>query len=115
MLFNSYVFIFVFLPITLVLYTRLARCEQRWATLSLALASLFFYGWWNPAYLWLLGLSILFNYGIGRAIAASDGPRPRRLLVLGIAGNLLVLSYFKYFDFLIGSAAALLALPAPSS
>jgi alginate O-acetyltransferase complex protein AlgI len=115
MLFNSYVFIFVFLPVTLVLYAGLARYEQRWATLSLALASLFFYGWWNPAYLWLLGLSILFNYGIGRAIAGSAGERRRRLLILGIAGDLLVLGYFKYFDFLVGTVAGLLALPAPSS
>ncbi len=115
MLFNSYVFIFVFLPVTLVLYTALGRVAQRWATLALALASLFFYGWWNPAYLWLLGLSILFNYGIGRAIAGSNGGRRSLLLVLGIAGDLLVLFYFKYFDFLVGTLAALAGLPAPSS
>jgi alginate O-acetyltransferase complex protein AlgI len=115
MLFNSYVFIFVFLPVTLVLYAGLARIEQRWATLSLTLASLFFYGWWNPAYVWLLGLSILFNFGIGRAIAGSDGARRRRLLILGIAGDLLVLAYFKYFGFLVGTIDAVLGLRAPSS
>jgi alginate O-acetyltransferase complex protein AlgI len=115
MLFNSYVFIFVFLTVSLVLYTGLACCEQRWATLWLVLASLFFYGWWNPAYLWLLGLSILFNYGIGRAIAASDGARRSLLLIVGIAGNLLVLGYFKYFDFLVGTLAGLLSLPTPMS
>jgi alginate O-acetyltransferase complex protein AlgI len=115
MLFNSYVFIFVFLPVSLVLYTWLARYDRRWATLWLALASLFFYGWWNPTYLWLLGLSILFNYGIGRAIAGSDGARRPLLLIVGIAGDLLVLFYFKYFDFLVGTLADLLALPAPTS
>src|SRR5471030_74894 len=103
MLFNSYVFIFVFLPVTLALYAALGRFARHWATLSLALASLFFYGWWNPAYLWLLGLSILFNYGAGRAIAGSDGARRSLLLVVGIAGNLLVLGYFKYFNFLVGT------------
>jgi alginate O-acetyltransferase complex protein AlgI len=115
MLFNSYVFIFVFLPATLVLYTGLARYQQRWTTLSLALASLFFYGWWNPAYLWLLGLSIVFNYAIGRAIARDDGTQRRVLLILGIAGDLLVLGYFKYFDFLLGTIDAVLGLPMPSS
>jgi alginate O-acetyltransferase complex protein AlgI len=115
MLFNSYVFIFVFLPVTLVLYTGLARHAQRWATLSLALASLFFYGWWNPVYLWLLGASIVFNYSVGRAISGSDGARRRRLLILGIAGDLLVLAYFKYFDFLLGTVDAVIGLPAPVS
>src|SRR6266849_136288 len=100
MLFSSYVFIFVFLPLSLLVYVALARFDRRWATASLAAASLFFYGWWNPAYLWLLCLSILFNYLVGRAI-------------IGIAGDLLVLFYFKYFHFLAGTLAGLVGLPEP--
>ncbi len=115
MLFNSYVFIFLFLPISLVIYGALARFDRRWATLSLAAASLFFYGWWNPSYLWLLCLSILFNFGVGRAIAGSAGVQRRRFLVIGIAGDLLVLFYFKYFNFLVGTLAGLVGLPEPSS
>src|SRR5260221_14595502 len=98
MLFTSYVFIFLFLPISLVIYGALARFDRRWATLSLAAASLFFYGWWNPSYLWLLCLSILFNFGIGRAIAGSAGVQRRRFLVIGIAGDLLRLFLFQYFN-----------------
>jgi alginate O-acetyltransferase complex protein AlgI len=118
MLFNSQLFIFVFLPVSLGLYVVLARADRRrgkgqWATAWLAAASLFFYGWWNPACLWLLGLSILFNYGIGRAIARSGGAGRARLLMLGIAGDLLVLFYFKYFNFLVGTLAELAGLPAP--
>ena len=113
MLFNSYLFIFVFLPVALGLHVALARIDRRLATASLALASLFFYGWWNPTYLWLLCLSILFNYGIGRAIAASDGTRRGRLLMAGIAGDLAVLGYFKYFNFLVGTLAGAVGLPAP--
>jgi alginate O-acetyltransferase complex protein AlgI len=118
MLFNSPLFIFVFLPVSLGLYAALARVGRRrgnqsWATASLVVASLFFYGWWNPAYLWLLGLSILFNYGIGRAIAGSAGAGRARLLMLGVAGDLLVLFYFKYFNFLVGTLAGLAGLPAP--
>jgi D-alanyl-lipoteichoic acid acyltransferase DltB (MBOAT superfamily) len=115
MLFNSYLFIFVFLPATLIVYASLGRLAPRAATGFLAAASLFFYGWWNPAYLWLLCLSIAFNYGVGLAIARSDGVQRSRLLILGIAGDLLVLFYFKYFNFLLGTLAGILALPAPSS
>src|SRR5258707_4149199 len=115
MLFNSYLFIFVFLPATLIVYVGLGRLAPRGATGFLAAASLFFYGWWNPAYLWLLCLSIAFNYGIGLAIVRSDGVRRTRLLFVGIAGDLLVLFYFKYFNFLLGTLAGMLALPAPGS
>jgi alginate O-acetyltransferase complex protein AlgI len=118
MLFNSPLFIFVFLPVSLGLYAALARVGRRrgnqsWATASLVVASLFFYGWWNPAYLWLLGFSILFNYGVGRAIAGSAGAGRARLLMLGVTGDLLVLFYFKYFNFLVGTLAGLAGLPAP--
>jgi alginate O-acetyltransferase complex protein AlgI len=117
MLFNSDLFIFIFLPLSLALYFALARFGQRWAILSLALASLFFYGWWNPAYLWLLCLSIAFNYAIARAIAAAPvgGASRRHLLTIGVAGDLLVLGYFKYFNFLLGTLAGLAGLPGPGA
>jgi alginate O-acetyltransferase complex protein AlgI len=107
MLFNSILFIFGFLPICLLVYAALARLGRRWEVAFLAAASLFFYGWWNPAYLSLLGASILFNYLIGIAIHKSPaaGRRRRALLVIGIAANLVVLGYFKYFNFLLGAAA----------
>ncbi len=124
MLFNSYAFMFVFLPASLVLYLVLAHLAQRapgWiarraATAFLAAASLFFYGWWNPRYLLLLVASILFNYAIGTAIAR----RPRQaqarrlLLIFGIAGDLALLGYFKYADFLLGSLGTLFDRPMAS-
>ena len=107
MLFNSYIFIFVFLPATLVLYHYLqSRKKQRAAITTLVLASLFFYGWWNPAYLLLLGLSVLFNYKIGR-ILSKKPTQNKTLLIIGIAANLSALGYFKYANFFLGSIATM--------
>jgi D-alanyl-lipoteichoic acid acyltransferase DltB (MBOAT superfamily) len=111
MLFNSYVFIFLFLPVTLLLFFRLGALGHARAAIAwLVGASLFFYGWWNPAYLGLLLASLIFNYSMGMLLAnARDrGPAPRRLLLgAGIAANLAVLGYFKYANFLLDSINAL--------
>lgn len=65
MLFNSYVFLFGFLPVTLGVYYLLGRLpSSRPALTWLTSASLFFYGWWNPAYLLLLAASTLFNFSV---------------------------------------------------
>jgi hypothetical protein len=53
-LFNSYEFIFVFLPVTVLLFFQLARLSSQLAASWLVMASLFFYGWWNPIYVGLL-------------------------------------------------------------
>ena len=64
MLFNSHVFLFVFLPLVVVGYYALVRVERSGlARAWLVLCSLFFYGWWNPAYLILLIFSLAFNFG----------------------------------------------------
>ena len=68
MLFNSYAFLFFFLPATLVGFFQIGRYSRPLAALWLFAASLFFYGWWNPAYVGLLLASILFNYSIGTAL-----------------------------------------------
>jgi alginate O-acetyltransferase complex protein AlgI len=109
MLFNSHVFIFVFLPVVAVAYFALAaRAGGRAALAWLTAASLFFYGWWNPAYLPLILGSIGLNFAAGRLITASR-PRWRRpVLVLGLAVNLGLLGYFKYAGFLAANANALL-------
>ena len=108
MLFNSYVFICLFLPLTLGGFYLLGAFGRRRAVIGwLVAASLVFYGWWNPIYLFLILGSVLFNYGIGLAIGRT---RPRRhpgwLLSLGIAGNLALLGYFKYTDFFIVNVSA---------
>ncbi len=65
MLFNSYVFIFLFLPAALAGFFALAGVNRKLAAGWLTTASLFFYGWWNPVYVLLLVGSFLFNYAMG--------------------------------------------------
>jgi len=109
MLFNSYIFIFVFLPVTLLGFFLLARFSRAWAAAWLAVASLFFYGWWNPVYVGLLLASVLFNYGMGMAIAraATVGAR-RQLLAVAVTADLALLGYYKYANFFVDSVNTML-------
>jgi len=105
MLFNSFEFLFVFLPLTWVVYTLLqARGAHRAALGVLAVASFGFYAWWDASYLPLLLGSVVVNYLLGRILAAPMS-RPR-LLTAGIALNLGLLVYFKYTHFLLGNLEA---------
>lgn len=106
MLFSSHVFIFGFLPLTLLCYhlTRIAVGGKA-ALGVLLLASLVFYGWWNPPYLLLLGGSMVVNYGFVRALER----QPRRVLLwAGVTLNLLLLGYFKYRNFFLENVGYLL-------
>ncbi len=107
MLFNSYGFIFLYLPVVLLGFFWLARISHSFAAGWLALASLFFYGYWNPAYTGLLLGSIVCNYAFGiwivKASAGKDCARKKQLLVFAIAANLLLLCYYKYANFFLGS------------
>ena len=93
MLFNSYLFIFVFLPVVVLGYHWLSERGRRTTTGWLILSSLFFYGWWDYRYLALIFVSILVNYAVGRRIAKA---RSKIDLVLGLTFNLGALGYFKY-------------------
>ncbi|MGO4302541.1 MBOAT family O-acyltransferase [Cupriavidus sp. RAF12] len=109
MLFNSAIFIFAFLPITLAGYYALLYFSHRELTLAwLTLCSLAFYGWWNPAHLWLITISIAFNYATGRLISR-PGRFRRAGLMVGIITNLAALGYYKYYDFFIGTLNSALA------
>lgn len=103
MLFNSYPFIFIFLPITLAGYFLLARASHALSVLWLSLASLFFYGWWNSTFVILLLCSISVNFLTALAIhKAHEGRfflRAKPVLVAGIGFNLGLLAYFKYAGF----------------
>jgi alginate O-acetyltransferase complex protein AlgI len=109
MLFNSFEFLFAFLPITLAVYFLAARAsDQRWARSWLLIASLFFYGWWNPANLWIIVASISFNFYLGRhRIHGAAQPARRRYLILGVTANLALLGYFKYANFFVDNVNAL--------
>ncbi|HTN49848.1 MAG TPA: MBOAT family O-acyltransferase, partial [Burkholderiaceae bacterium] len=107
MLFNSFPFIFGFLPIVLVGFFALARVSHRLAAGWLTAASLAFYGWWDPRYIALLLASVLFNYALGSRIArmheAGQAAHGRRLLTVAIVANLALLGYFKYAIFFLSS------------
>ncbi len=114
MLFNSYGFIFLYLPVVLLGFFWLARISHAFAAGWLALASLFFYGYWNPAYIGLLLGSISCNYAFGLWIAKAgvqkDAIRQKRLLIMAITSNLLLLGYYKYTNFFLGSVNTLAGL-----
>ena len=102
MLFNSYLFIFLFLPVVLVgFYLVGGRGHHRLAISWLVVCSLFFYGWWNPAYLGLILGSILFNYAVGMLVSNLSTAYRKWLLAAGVTANLCLLGYFKYANFFV--------------
>ena len=107
MLFNSYAFVFGFLPVTLIGYQIAAHWHRRAVVLWLSLASLAFYAYWRPAYLILLCASVLFNYTAGALISRRIRNRisPQLLLGVAIAVNLGALCYYKYLFPLLNFAA----------
>ena len=109
MLFNSPLFIFLFLPLTLWGFFKIGgRGHHRVAIAWLVGMSLAFYGWWNPAYLGLILGSILFNYALGVHLGATHGtPGGRWALILGVAANLGLLGYFKYANFFVDNLNAI--------
>ena len=107
MVFSSHVFIFAFLPVVLLGYYLLPRFFtgsrlRRAQNLFLIAASLFFYGYFNVSYLLLITASILVNYLLALAI---QNERQQRLVklcfVVGVLFNVLLIGYFKYYDFFI--------------
>jgi D-alanyl-lipoteichoic acid acyltransferase DltB (MBOAT superfamily) len=117
MLFNSYAFIFGFLPVTFAGMFWLARHSHRLAALWLGIASLVFYAAWDPRFVTLLLGSIAFNYSagywIGMRLSAGRG-RERAPLVVAIVANLALLGYFKYANFFLASAGHLLGWRLPA-
>jgi alginate O-acetyltransferase complex protein AlgI len=109
MLFNSYVFLFSFLPVVFLVFVLLGRHSSTLAALWLAIGSLFFYGWWNIAFVPLLLSSIAFNYVAGYWIAKTGN---KAMLAAAIAANLGTLGYFKYANFIAANLQGLLGWPA---
>src|SRR5258708_4283654 len=98
MLFNSYEFIFGFLPVALLGFFLAARLGKRAASTWLVIASFAFYTVWNPAFLPVLLISMGFNYAMSEFIGANEA-RPRvqtALLTSAIAIDLAALIYYKY-------------------
>lgn len=107
MLFNSYEFIFLFLPITFFVYFYLNSKRLTYASKGfLVFASLFFYSYWNIVYLPLILASMLVNYLVGNQLNKYDSSikksfSKKTVLIFGISFNIALLAYFKYTDFFI--------------
>jgi len=101
-LFNSYEYLIYFLPATVLGFFAFGE-HPRWAVRWLVVASLFFYGWWNPAHLPLIVASIGVNFWLAHRIQRS--PARHRWLVTGVAANLALLGVYKYADFLLRTLA----------
>ena len=103
MLFNSVIFIVVFLPAAVLGWYLLQKLENpAYAKVFVIGMSFWFYGYYNISYLWILLASLCFNYCVSVLFEKAAAVNMRKLLLgLGILGNLGLLFYFKYFNFFI--------------
>ena len=104
MLFNSYEYILVFLPVTVLVFLVLGRRSQSWALGWLIVASVVFYAYWRPFNLLIIGPSLVVNWLFARRLLALAGDESRNAarrltLTLGIVFNVCLLGYFKYANF----------------
>ena len=103
MVFSSLTFLYAYLPIVLIVYFTV---PARFRNFVLFIVSLFFYGWGEPVYVFLMIFSIFFNFMFGKGIAKYrdvDQERAKQYLIMDIVLNLAILGFFKYYDFLIGN------------
>lgn len=104
MVFSSFVFLLVFLPLVLLLYY---ICPRRMRNVLLLIASLIFYAWGEPVYVLIMLFSTVFDYTNGRLIEyfrKQNRPgRAKAALIVDVCGNLAILGFFKYADFVIGN------------
>jgi alginate O-acetyltransferase complex protein AlgI len=103
-LFNSYEFLFAFLPVTLAGFFALGAVSRMWALRWIIFVSLFFYALWRPLNVLIIAPSIFINFALARTLLrlSEDEKRHRTsrlVLLLGIAFNIAFLGYFKYIDF----------------
>ncbi len=111
MLFTTAPFLLLFLPITLAGFFVIGHHSRTGAAAWLFLASMFFYAWWMPVFMWLLLASICVNFCIGLRISrivSAGSAMPgragaRRWLTAGLVANLALLAYFKYANFFVGN------------
>lgn len=108
MLFNSYIFVLLFLPLVVTGWFTLNHFKKfTIANCFLLGMSLWFYGWFNPKYLPIILISILLNYFLSRVLLVQETAAIRKLVLLcGLALNLGCLFYYKYYDFFINNINA---------
>lgn len=100
MVFSSAIFLLLFLPVVFILNY---FCRKEFSNALLLIASLIFYAWGEPYYVILMMVSIVMNYGIGKAIDKNTGTNRKIFLALGVSCDLLILGYYKYAGFLVAS------------
>ena len=111
MLFSSIPFLYYYLPVVLIVYFLV---PWRLRNAVLLLASLFFYGWGEPKYLFLMAATILVFYLCGLGIGGAKNRRRQKLwLIVAVGTGIALLAVFKYADFFIGSIAAATGLDLP--
>lgn len=105
MLFNSYIFLFLFLPIVFITYFLLTKLPNKYfAKGFLVLSSLYFYSYWNIKYLPLILASVLINFLIATIMNKKESQKLKKpTLIIGIVFNVALLGYFKYYDFFVSS------------
>lgn len=100
MLFSSIEFILLYLPLVVVGFFLISKYSIEKGITFLVIVSLIFYGYWNPAYIFLLVFSVLFNYFLGIKLSRD---RYLLLLIFGVTANLSLLVYFKYLNFFVAN------------
>lgn len=100
MLFSTTTFLFVFLPLVLAIYL---ITPKKLKNIMLLLASLFFYAWGEPKFIYVMLLSILLNYVFGLLAdkAKREGKHGKLVITLMVIGNLAILGIFKYANFVV--------------
>ena len=103
MLFNSIEFLFIFLPVVFTIYLLLIRLNlAKFSNLWLAISSLYFYSYYEIKYLPIMISSILFNYFMSYLITKKLEQKVKKyILIFSVIGNLSLLCYYKYFNFVI--------------
>ncbi len=116
MLFNSYIFIFIFFPLGIIIYYSIfKRCTKLFSNIFILLISLIFYGYWNPNYTLLFISSIVINYGFGNFIMRKNRIdfQSKIALSFGVFFNLSILFYYKYSLFLFSNINSLFSFSIP--
>lgn len=114
MLFNSFEFMLLFLPIAVIGYFLLQKVNKNFAKLFLVGMSLYFYAYFEVKYLLLIGVSLFTNAFIGQQIIQKINQKTRKVfLIVGLVFNISLLGYFKYSDFFLDNINTLFGTDVP--
>ena len=106
MIFQSYIFLFVFFPVLfMIYYILIEKRKKNWANIFLSAMSILFYAYGNVKLIYFLVFEVILNYSIYKLILVSAGKEKynlkKALLFIGVVLNLFVLFYYKYYNFFV--------------